>query len=224
MFQLFNKKKGTQEIKEDGGIKVYQLWLSYEQGEHCDQSNRIYYGLRDFDRFYKTKPPLFLTVLFFSKYLQLHPNKYKDYELEILEKHSENRYDVERVGMNGMWCASQRFKDFIDQEKIPLDFFPVKTEGERRYLMMWRNLPALGDFEVDVINNKYWGKNDEKIDASHPVFRSDFIDYYGYEMFGLSVGGGIFITDALKKSLMNKISNLPSKRNKSLKRNSTELQ
>jgi hypothetical protein len=197
MFQLFNKKKSLEELNEDDGIKVYELRLYYEKGH----SNRIYYGLRDFDRFYKTKPPLFKTALFFNKYLRLHPDKYKDYELEILEQKSKNRYDVENVGMNGLWCASQRFKDFIDQEDIPLDFFPVKVEGERRHLMMWRNLPVISDYEVDIPKNRYWGRDKDKLDCAHPVFRSDFIEYYGSQIFSEKTYTYIFVTNTLKKKL-----------------------
>jgi hypothetical protein len=130
----------------------------------------------------------------------LHPDKYKDYELEILEQKSKNRYDVENVGMNGLWCASQRFKDFIDQEDIPLDFFPVKVEGEKRYLMMWRNLPSIGDYEVDIGKSRYY----EEGGCARPdniVFRSDFLNFYRYEIFCSSSHTYLYVTDTFKKKL-----------------------
>lgn len=179
-------------------MKIYKLKIFYEDGNR----NRAYKGPKDFYRLHEHMPPLFWRDLFMYKYLKLHPNKYADYELELLERNSSTRLDVEDMGEGGLWCASERFKEFSDKEQLGFDFFPVKVEKERRYLMAWRNLPVLTDYEVDTKKSRFYiGNLSGLLDYSGVVFRSDIIEYLGHQIFCDTTYTYRFVVDYLKEKL-----------------------
>lgn len=185
-------------FKQKAGLKIYSLEIYFENGFN----NRTYYGIADFRRFYDDKANPSLIALFFNKYLKLNPDKYKDSdESKIIDKYSNNRYDVEDTGMNGMWFASQRFKDFCAQEKLPFDFFPILVERERRYITMWRSLPVICDYEIDTKKTEYDEGEEPFADMNRPTFRSDFIEHYNYQIFCEPEHVFIYITDSLKQKL-----------------------
>lgn len=186
-------------------MQIFHLDFYFEKGEF----NRIYYGLKDFDRFYHDTGHPFKIDLFFYKYLLLHPEKYQDVELPLIEKRSKNRYDVEYIAMNGMYCTSEKFKNVCNTHNIPFDFFPIKVEGERRYIMMCRRLPVISEFKLDVKASKIKERmsRDRDVDDATEisiknwVFRSDIMEYFGYKVFSERTFNYILPPMNLKKYL-----------------------
>ncbi|HLD84016.1 MAG TPA: hypothetical protein VI979_04150 [archaeon] len=133
------------------------------------------------------------------RYLMLHADKYQHSELSVVGETSKRRLDVESVAEEGIYCVSELFKRFVESEGIPFDFFPIIVEGERRYLMMWRRLPVISDYEVDVHRSQYC--DDGSLQISSVVFRSDIIEHLGYRIFNDTSRSFIFVTDALKEKL-----------------------
>ena len=177
--------------------KVYRLDLFYEQGN----LNRSY----DFPQrlrclYDKIQGKVFMTSLFFYEYLLLNPNCLENEEFFAIEKKSNNRYDVENIGLSGMWVVSERFKKFIQNEGIQMKFFPTKIEGERRHLMMWRDLPVITGYETDTDKAKYLS-NGKSIQMYHAVFRSDLLKYLENQMFSVPSYTFMFITERLKEKL-----------------------
>ena len=172
-------------------IKLYQLTVYYDHGDLY----RVYAKPEHLDRLSRDFPPLMWAELFFYKYLLLHPRQFKDYELVVHESKSDIRLDVERVH-GGMYCVSERFKQFVEQERIPLDFFPIRVEGEGRYLMMWRRLPVVSDYEVDREKSKYY--QDGALRTSSTVIRSDILEYLEYHIFDNPSHIFTYVTDSLK--------------------------
>ena len=139
----------------------------------------------------------YISELFVYEYLKLHPNKFADEELEIFERNKRHTpLDIEACRISWIYIVSQKFKDFAGREWLPLDFFPVKVYGERRYMMMWRRLPHISKFEFYTE------------DGSPPdcltidlVFRSDVLQFFGYRIFCTETYVPIFVDDVLRKKM-----------------------
>ena len=143
--------------------------------------------------------PLKSRDLIIYKYLILDRNRFENTKLEIFRKQSEEIHDVEKVNYEGLWCVSSRFKNFVENNQLSgLDFFPVKVGEERRYLMMWRGLSVISDYEVDIKKSRYWGEEKNKLDLSKVTYRSDVIEHYNNKIFSNTVHFDIYITDELK--------------------------
>lgn len=179
--------------------KVYRLDLFYENG-YLNRSYDVPKHLRYL--YNKIQGKVFMISLFFYKYLLLNPNCLENEEFSAIEKKSNNRYDVENIGLSGMWVVSERFKKFIQNEGIQMEFFPIKVEGEIRCLMMWRDLPVISGYETDTDKAKYLS-NGKSIQMYHAVFRSDLLKYLGYQMFSVPSYTFIFITEGLKERLQS---------------------
>lgn len=102
----------------------------------------------------KKKPPLINDVDLMYRYFQTKPDRFKDYELKVFEKTSNHRQDLEYISGWG-FLVSEKFKAIFDIHNVPVKFFPVLSDGERRYIMMWVTAPLLGEYEVDVAHTKY---------------------------------------------------------------------
>jgi len=176
-------------------MNIYQLRFFYNQGElYREYRNPKFCQLAD--DFY----PVDLRFVFWHIYLCLKPNMLKNTELELLEKRSNKRLDVESIAGTGFWCTSQRFKEFIEAEKIPLDFFPVLVEGERRYLTLCRRLDVLTGYELDLKKSDY-KIYDGIISIHNEVFRSDVIEYYNYQFFSDVFHISKYVTEDFKMKL-----------------------
>jgi hypothetical protein len=150
-----------------------------------------------YDMYKEIIPSQIRRELLFSMYLQSNPEKYKNTELELFSLYSEKRYDAERVGGKHLWCTSQKFKDFMESEGVPFDFYPIKVEGERRYLTMRLRLPVLSDYECDLENSRY---TDGHIHGKR-VFRSDFLEYYDHKVFRDFTASYVYCSKSFKDRL-----------------------
>ncbi|NQU77448.1 hypothetical protein HQ544_02005 [Candidatus Falkowbacteria bacterium] len=182
-----NKKKLSKEI--------FQLFLYGNE----DNEVACYNPPQKMLDFYDELPTMMDKELVFYKYLLLKPDRYKDTELKLFKKGFKETLDVEGMSAGGMKLATQRFKDFIEGEKIPLDFFPVKVKGERRYIMMWRRLPVYIDYEADLKQSEFY--EDGRVVASGIVYRSDVLEYRKIKMFSLQTHTSIYLTGEIRQKL-----------------------
>ena len=182
MLNIFKKKD----------IKIYEVMNYFHKHDITatilipKKMNEIFY------KFLGNRPDIWL-----HKYLRLIPKDFfKDEELEVHQHIKWFELDVE----NTWWfqyCVSEKFKNFAEKEKLWLEFYPVIARWKRMYIMLWQTLPVISDYEMDVEKSKYsdmWF-----VEYSDRVFRSDFIEYYGYQMFSNSTHSMTFITWELKE-------------------------
>ncbi len=181
-------------------MKIYEMRLTII----CEENGKYNreYNLSKKAMNVRNNAPLFVNEIAITKYLKLNPDKFKDHELEIESIGLKNgRDDIEHV-LPEMELISPRFKEFAEKENLPFDFFPVLADGERRYLMMWRNLPVISDFEVDIEKSKYFPHDLNRIaGGGNMFFRSDFLEYYNFNIFCYIYHTYTFITDSLKQKL-----------------------
>jgi len=105
----------------------------------------------------QNKPKLINNIDLLYRYLQVKPDRFKDSELDIIEQSTDNcteRQDIEPVGHSG-FLVSEKIKTIFDTYGVPASFFPVLSDGQRWYLMMWQKVSLLGEYEVDVAHTVY---------------------------------------------------------------------
>ncbi len=176
-------------------MKIYKFNLFYDKGDLY----RRYSPPEKFNELLNNKGFIGFGNLLIYKYLSVFNEKFKNYELEIYEKTSEKRLDAESVFPN-VWVVSKRLRGFLESENVEMDFFPVKVEGERRYLMMWIRVPVITGYETYTSKAKFVG-DIKKIDFKKAVFRSDILKYYKYKLFSDPTHVDLCVSDDFKKKL-----------------------
>lgn len=130
---------------------VFWMQPPYNEKEEHDRINDIPKHLRTI--LDGTKYPMDRGAVVYN-YLKLHPNKFAEDETGVCILNTEKRHDIEEAHTS-IFLVTERFQQFCKKENLPLDFFPVLSEGERRYIMMWQTVPVLGEYEVDVEHSQY---------------------------------------------------------------------
>lgn len=178
-------------------MQIYRLLPYYQKGS----IGRSYHGPPKLVEFYDdpARPVRLWKALFLYKYLKLQPQQFAEENLVIHKELSDRPYDIESVMLDNIWCVSERFKTFMEAEEIPLDYFSVKAQNEQRYLMMWRKLPIISEYEVDTEKSGYVGSA-KKLDYSRIVFRSDLLRHFNYRVFSMPLYMDIYIIDELREA------------------------
>jgi hypothetical protein len=174
---------------------IYKLDLFYDRGNLY----RNYLPPPKYNELLNYQEFIGFDNLIIYKYLSVFKEKFKNYELEIHEKSSEKRLDAEMVTPM-LWVVSERLKTCLESENVEMDFFPIKVEGERRYLMMWIRIPVITGYETYTSKAKFVGDN-KKINFNKAVFRSDILKYYNYKMFCDPTHIYLFVSDDFKRKL-----------------------
>lgn len=134
--------------------------------------------------------------LFLNKY----PNIFSESNLFIPNtRKNESIEEIESIDLGcPLWIVSLRFKNYIDTNKIPwLRFFPCLIKGEIRYLLHFWDIPTINDFELDQNQTKITEVG--FMDWDSVCFRSDILEYYGYQIFANYSHTYKFITGNLKQ-------------------------
>ena len=176
-------------------MKIYKFNLFYDKGDLY----RRYSPPEKFNELLNNKGFIGFGNLLIYKYLSVFNEKFRNYELKIYEKRSDKRLDAESVFPN-VWVVSKRLRGFLESENVEMDFFPVKVEGERRYLMMWIRVPVITGYETYTSKAKFVG-DIKKIDFKKAVFRSDILKYYKYKLFSDPTHVDLCVSDDFKKKL-----------------------
>jgi len=176
-------------------MKIYKFNLFYDKGDLY----RRYSPPEKFNELLNNKGFIGFGNLLIYKYLSVFKEKFRNHELKIYEKRSDKRLDAESVFPN-VWVVSKRLRGFLESENVEMDFFPVKVEGERRYLMMWIRVPVITGYETYTSKAKFVG-DIKKIDFKKAVFRSDILKYYKYKLFSDPTHVDLCVSDDFKKKL-----------------------
>ncbi len=201
-------------------MKMYKFNLFYDKGNLY----RRYSPPEKFNELLNNKGFIGFSNLLIYKYLSVFKEKFRNYELEIYEKRSDKRLDAESVFPN-VWVVSKRLRGFLESENMKMDFFPVKVEGERRYLMMWIRVPVITGYETYTSKAKFVG-DIKKIDFKKAVFRSDILKYYKYKLFSDPTHVDLCVSDDFKKKLEdnNFLFSYEEKPVKKIKYNETKIE
>jgi len=181
-------------------MEIHKLKFKTNEGNFERES----YLPKFYEESFYRKSPLGDPVIFNYCYFFLKPDRFKDVELEVRKKRSNTRYDVEPFSIGYTFLVSQKFKDVCTQELLPLDFFPVLSDGERWYIMMWRGVPVLGDYEVDVEASRYFDLGDDRLSpidqtSEKLTLSEDFLRLRGIKnIFSFQNPVMLFITDSVK--------------------------
>ena len=150
------------------------------------------------------------------RYLQVKPDRFKDLELDILktEGYAANinkRQDLEPMGHSG-FLVSENFKAIFDLNNVPASFFPVLSDGQRWYVMMWQKVPLLGEYEVDVVHTEYRKTSKENIPSTintvspkNITFSLGYFDKLNIQsaFTRVSLGHRLYLRESLWKDIDN---------------------
>jgi len=160
---------------------IYLLGVYTEDGNYLRQ-----YQYPDFlKKLSYSTSKVWYTDLLINKYFSCNPNKLQNEQLEIASEKSKKTLAVEPISPQ-LWCANEAFYNFCLQKNLNFEFFPIQANNDLRYLTMWRKIPVITDYELDVSKCRY-NENSSSIkgflEIETTVFRSDILEHYSYPLF-----------------------------------------